>query len=118
MEVVKEQVADLERRITSLEELQREDHDEFSENATKHDVMLEVLSEQNKTILRRLDQQDTTQEAFQQSVLAKFDEFKKAIFQKLEDQKSKYSDAQWAIAMLLLGGFVSGFIFAILYMIK
>ena len=118
MEVVKEQVADLERRITSLEELQREDHDEFSENAIKHDVMLEVLSEQNKTILRRLDQQDTTQEAFQQSVLAKFDEFKKAIFQKLEDQKSKYSDAQWAIAMLLLGGFVSGFIFAILYMIK
>jgi len=118
MEVIKEQVSDIERRLRDLEKLQREDHDEFSENATKHDVLLEVLSEQSKVILERLDQQDTTQEAVQQSVLAKFDEFKKAIFQKLEDQKSKYSDAQWAIAMLLLGGFVSGFIFAILYMIK
>jgi len=95
MEVIKEQVSDIERRLRDLEKLQREDHDEFSENATKHDVVLKFQAEQSKVILERLDQQDT-----------KLDEFKDEIFAKL-------NTTLWGVAAAVIAALLSGLVWAV-----
>jgi hypothetical protein len=73
----------------------------------RHECAIGELREQGEVILKRLDEQDANDVAIRDELI-----------KKIEDNKSKFGDAMWAIAMLLLGGFVSGFIFAILYMIK
>jgi len=95
MEALKEQMDDHERRLCDLEGRQREDHDE----ATKHDVELEFQAQQSKAILERLDQQDT-----------KMDEFKSAIFAKL-------NTTLWGIAAAVIAALLSGLVW-VAFLIK
>ena len=65
------------------------------------------MKEQNEFILKRLDEQDANDVVI-----------KDELIEKIEENKSKSDDARNAVIMLLLGGFVSGFIFALLYIVK
>jgi len=73
----------------------------------RHECEIGELKEQNEFILKRLDEQDANDVVI-----------KDELIEKIEENKSKSDDARNAVIMLLLGGFVSGFIFALLYIVK
>lgn len=69
----------------------------------KHECQIGELIAQGTEILERLDEQDANDVAIKDELLKKIDE-----------SKSKFSDAMWAIAMLLIGGLLGGFVYALL----
>ena len=70
----------------------------------KHECKIGELTEQGKTILKRLDEQDENDVAIKDELL-----------KKIGENSSKFNDAMWAIAMLLLGTFAGGFIYAFIF---
>ena len=81
--------------------------DENHDTIIRHECEIGELKEQNEFILKRLDEQDASDIVI-----------KDELIEKIEENKSKSDDARNAVIMLLLGGFVSGFIFALLYIVK
>ena len=81
--------------------------DENHDAIIRHECEIGELREQNEFILKRLDEQDKNDVVI-----------KDELIEKIEENKSKSDDARNAVIMLLLGGFVSGFIFALLYIVK
>ena len=81
--------------------------DENHDTIIRHECEIGELKEQNEFILKRLDEQDKNDVVI-----------KDELIEKIEENKSKSDDARNAVIMLLLGGFVSGFIFALLYIVK
>ena len=81
--------------------------DENHDAIIRHECEIGELKEQNEFILKRLDEQDANDVVI-----------KNELIEKIEENKSKSDDARNAVIMLLLGGFVSGFIFALLYIVK
>jgi len=59
----------------------------------RHECEIGELREQNEFILKRLDEQDAADIVIKDELL-----------KKIEESKSKFNDAMWAIAMLLIGG--------------
>jgi hypothetical protein len=55
------------------------------------------------TIEDHLDKQDANDVVIRDELLKKIDE-----------NKSKFNDAMWAIAMLIIGGLVAGFVYALI----
>ena len=81
--------------------------DENHDTIIRHECEIGELREQSEFILKRLDEQDKNDVVI-----------KDELIEKIEENKSKSDDARDAVIMLLLGGFVSGFIFALLYIVK
>ena len=81
--------------------------DENHDTIIRHECEIGELKEQNEFILKRLDEQDANDVVI-----------KDELIEKIEENKSNSDDARNAVIMLLLGGFVSGFIFALLYIVK
>ena len=81
--------------------------DENHDTIIRHECEIGELKEQNEFILKRLDEQDANDVVI-----------KDELIEKIEENKSKSDDARNAVIILLLGGFVSGFIFALLYIVK
>ena len=67
--------------------------DENHDAIIRHECEIGELKEQNDFILKRLDEQDAADIVIKDELL-----------KKIEDSKSKFNDAMWAIAMLLIGG--------------
>ena len=69
----------------------------------KHECEIGELRKQGDFILKRLDEQDANDVKIKDELIKKIDE-----------SKSKFGDAMWAIALLVIGGLISGFIYAII----
>ena len=59
----------------------------------RHECEIDALKTQGDVILKRLDEQDAADIVIKDELL-----------KKIEESKSKFNDAMWAIAMLLIGG--------------
>jgi hypothetical protein len=73
---------ELEPRIRNLEE-----------QSIKHECIINEQVAQGAQILKRLDEQDANDVTIKDELIKKIDE-----------NRSKFNDALWAIAMLLIGG--------------
>ena len=69
----------------------------------KHDCKIGELTEQGRTILKRLDEQDANDVTIEDELL-----------KKIGENSSKFHDAMWAIALLLIGGLLSGFVYVLI----
>jgi hypothetical protein len=58
---------------------------------------------QGDFILKRLDEQDANDATTKEELL-----------KKIGESSSKFNDAMWAVAMLLIGGLLGGFVYALL----
>ena len=67
--------------------------DENHDAIIRHECEIGALKEQGDVILKRLDEQDAADIVIKDELL-----------KKIEESKSKFNDAMWAIAMLLIGG--------------
>ena len=81
--------------------------DENHDAIIRHECEIGELREQSEFILKRLDEQDKNDVVIRDQLIKKIDE-----------NKTKSDTARDAVVMLLLGAFVSGFIFALLYIVK
>jgi hypothetical protein len=69
----------------------------------RHDCEIDQLGDQSEKILKRLDEQDANDIVIKDELL-----------KKIEESRSKFNDAMWAIAMLIIGGLVAGFVYALI----
>ncbi len=70
----------------------------------KHECKIGELTEQGEFILKRLDEQDENDVIIKDELL-----------KKIGENSSKFSDAMWAIAMLLIGGLLGGFVSVLIF---
>ena len=77
--------------------------DENHDTIIRHECEIGELKEQNEFILKRLDEQDKNDVVIRDQLI-----------KKIEDNKSKFGDAMWAVALLLIGGLLSGFIYVLI----
>ena len=70
----------------------------------KHECKIGELTEQGEFILKRLDEQDENDVIIKDELL-----------KKIGENSSKFSDAMWAIAMLLIGGLLGGFVYVLIF---
>ena len=77
--------------------------DENHDAIIRHECEIGELKEQTCFILKRLDEQDANDVTIKDELLKKIDE-----------SKSKFGEAAWAIALLLIGGLLSGFVYALI----
>ena len=77
--------------------------DENHDTIIRHECEIGELKEQNEFILKRLDEQDANDITIKDELL-----------KKIGESSSKFNDAMWAIAMLLIGGLLGGFVYALL----
>jgi hypothetical protein len=69
----------------------------------KHECQIGELIGQGKVILGRLDEQDANDTVIKDELL-----------KKIGESRSKFNDAMWAIAMLIIGELVAGFVYALI----
>jgi hypothetical protein len=69
----------------------------------RHECAIGELREQGEFILKRLDEQDENDVKIEDNLL-----------KKIGESSSKFNDAMWAVAMLLIGGLLGGFVYALL----
>ena len=69
----------------------------------KHECQIGELIAQGTVILKRLDEQDANDATTKEELL-----------KKIGESSSKFNDAMWAVAMLLIGGLLGGFVYALL----
>ena len=77
--------------------------DENHDTIIRHECEIGELKEQSEFILKRLDEQDANDVTIKNELL-----------KKIGESSSKFNDAMWAIAMLLIGGLLGGFVYALL----
>ena len=77
--------------------------DENHDAIIRHECEIGELKEQNDFILKRLDEQDANDVVIKNELL-----------QKIGENSSKFSAAMWAIAMLLIGGLLGGFVYVLI----
>jgi hypothetical protein len=70
----------------------------------RHECEIGELKEQSCFILKRLDEQDAKDVAI-----------KDELIKKIEESKSKFNDAMWAIALLIISATIGGFIYALIF---
>ena len=70
----------------------------------KHECKIGELTEQGEFILKRLEEQDENDVIIKDELL-----------KKIGENSSKFSDAMWAIAMLLIGGLLGGFVYVLIF---
>ena len=78
--------------------------DENHDAIIRHECEIHDLREQNCFILKRLDEQDENDVIIKDELL-----------KKIGENSSKFSDAMWAIAMLLIGGLLGGFMYVLIF---
>jgi hypothetical protein len=76
-----------------------DDHDTI----IRHECEIGELREQGGIILKRLDEQDANDVTIEDELL-----------KKIGESSSKFNDAMWAIAMLLIGALSGGFIYVLI----
>jgi len=69
----------------------------------RHECEIGELRAQGDMILKKLDEQDANDIVIENE-----------LEKKIEEGRSKFNDAAWAIALLLIGGLLSGFIYALI----
>jgi hypothetical protein len=69
----------------------------------RHECEISALKVQGDFILKRLDEQDANDATTKEELL-----------KKIGESSSKFNDAMWAVAMLLIGGLLGGFVYALL----
>jgi hypothetical protein len=77
--------------------------DENHDTIIRHECEIGELREQGDFILKRLDEQDANDVKIEDELL-----------KKIGENSSKFSAAMWAVAMLLIGGLLSGFIYVLI----